>query len=262
MHGLLKAAALLAWSLSLAAPADARSLQEVRNHGTLRVGVALAAPWAMRDAEGKLTGFEIDVANKLAADMRVRAQIVVYEFDDLIPALEAGEIDIVAAGLAIKSERALHVNFSQPYATTGIALATNSTRTSSVQRFEDLDAETFKIAAVENSVAVALARRLLPNANLVLFASTEEASAALLEGSVDGYLEDEPVPTFLSLEHAGTIDLPLARPLLQARAGFAVNKGDADFPAFLNAWIVEREDDTWLPTTQRYWFKSLEWRDR
>jgi polar amino acid transport system substrate-binding protein len=234
----------------------------VRNHGTLRVGVALAAPWAMREADGALSGFEIDVANKLAADMRVRAQIVVYEFAELIPALEAGEIDIVAAGLAIKSERALHVNFSQPYATSGIALATNSTRTSGVQRFEELDDEKYKVAAVENSVAVALARRLLPNASLVLFASTEAASAALVEGSVDAYLEDEPVPTFLALEHQGTIDLPLARPLLQARAGFAVNKGDADFLAFLNAWIVEREDDTWLPTTQRYWFKSLDWRNR
>ena len=173
-----------------------------------------------------------------------------------------GEIDIVAAGLAIRSERALHVNFSQPYAAGGIALATNSARTSRVQRFEDLDAETYKVAAVESSVAVALARRLLPNASLVTFASTEEASAALVEGSVDAYLEDEPVPTFLALEHEGTIDLPLARPLLQSRSGFAVNKGDADFLAFLNAWIVEREDDTWLPTTQRYWFKSLEWRER
>jgi polar amino acid transport system substrate-binding protein len=261
MQRLLKAAVTLAFVL-LAAPAGARTFQEVRNHGTLRVGVALAAPWAMRAPDGTLTGFEIDVANKVAADMRVRAQIVVYEFDALIPALEAGEIDIVAAGLAIKSERALHVNFSHPYAASGIALATNSTRTSSVQRFEELDAEKYKIAAVESSVAVALARRLLPNANLMLFASIEEASAALVEGTVDAYLEDEPVPTFLALEHPGTIDVPVARPLLQAHAGFAVNKGDADFLAFLNAWIVEREDDTWLPTTQRYWFKSLEWRDR
>jgi polar amino acid transport system substrate-binding protein len=262
MYRLLKVVVSLAGSLWLMDPAGARSFQEVRNHGTLRVGVALAAPWAMRDAEGELTGFEIDVANKVAADMRVRAQIVVYEFDELIPALEAGEIDIIAAGLAIKSERALRVNFSRPYAASGIALATNTTRTSSVQRFEELDVETVKIAAVENSVAVALARRLLPNASLVLFESTEEASAALVEGSVDAYLEDEPVPTFLALEHAATIDLPLARPLLQAQAGFAVSKGDVDFLAFLNAWIIEREDDTWLPTTQRYWFNSLEWRDR
>jgi polar amino acid transport system substrate-binding protein len=44
--------------------------------------------------------------------------------------------------------------------------------------------------------------------------------------------------------------------------GFAVNKGDPDFLAFLNAWIQAREADTWLPTTAGYWFKSLRWRER
>ena len=261
MQGLLRAGALLAASALLASPAGARSFQEVRNHGTLRVGVALAAPWAMRNGDEVLTGFEIDVANKLAADMRVRAQIVVYEFDALIPALESGEIDIIA-GLAITPERALHVNFSQPYASSGIALATNTQRTANVQRFEQLDSEEYKIAAVAESAAAELARRRMPNSRLVLFESVEAASAALVEGTVDAYLEDEPVPTFLALEHGSTIDVPIARPLLQSHAGFAVNKGDADFLAFLNAWIVAREADTWLPTMDRYWFKSLEWREQ
>jgi polar amino acid transport system substrate-binding protein len=54
----------------------------------------------------------------------------------------------------------------------------------------------------------------------------------------------------------------MTRPLLASRAGFAVNKGDPDFLAFLNAWIVAREADTWLPTTTNYWFKSLGWRGR
>ena len=261
MQGLLRAGALLAASVLLALPAGARSFQEVRNHGTLRVGVALAAPWAMRAGNDALTGFEVDVANKLAADMHVRAQIVVYEFDALIPALESGEIDIIA-GLAITPDRALHVNFSQPYASSGIALATNTKSTASVQRFEQLDSETYKIAAVDKSAAAELARRRLPNSRLVLFESAEAASDALVEGTVDAYLEDEPVPTFLALEHAGEIDMPIARPLLETHTGFAVNKGDVDFLAFLDAWIVAREADTWLPTMDRYWFKSLGWRER
>ena len=261
MRKLLKVAALIAGGVLLASPAGARSFQEVRSHGTLRVGMALAAPWAMRGTDGALTGFEVDVANKLASDMRVRVQLVVYEFDELIPALESGEIDVIA-GLAITPERALHANFSQPYAMSGVALVTNTTRTASVQRFEELDAETYKIAAVESSAAAELARRRLPSSQLVLFESVEAASAALVEGAVDAYLEEEPVPTFLALEHAGAIDLPLARPLLPAHAGLAVNKGDVDFVAFLNAWIVAREADTWLPTMHRYWFKSLEWRGR
>jgi polar amino acid transport system substrate-binding protein len=56
--------------------------------------------------------------------------------------------------------------------------------------------------------------------------------------------------------------VPLARPLLETRAAFAVAKGDADFLAYLNAWIEAREADTWLPATHAFWFETLRWRDR
>lgn len=244
------------------AGAYARGLQQVLNGGTLRVGVALYSPWAARTASGELIGFEIDVARQLATDMGVTVQILVYDFDKLVPALEADEIDLIAAGLTITPDRALHVNFSQPYAEGGVSLATHLRSTATVTRIEDLDAPTFKVAAVEKSVAAALAGRVLPRAQLELYESTQAASAALLEGTVQAYLEEEPVPTFLSLENPTTVDVPIARPLLASRAGFAVNKGDPDFLAFLNAWIVARGADTWLPTTASYWFKSLRWRQR
>jgi len=240
----------------------ARDLQEVLNTGTLRVGVASFPPWAARAGNGELIGFEVDVAKQLAADMGVKAALSVYDVERLVPALEAGEIDLIAAGLTITPERALHVNFSQPYADTGIALATNLERTANVTDLATLDNEAYSIAAVEGTVAVQLVRRLLPRAKVAVFPSAEAASSALVAGAVHGYLEDEPVPTFLALDNPGVIDVPLAQPLLLSRAGFAVNKGDPDFLAFLNAWITAREADTWLPTTMSYWFKSLRWRER
>lgn len=249
-------------SILWAATAEARDLQDVLNTGTLRVGVTLFAPWAARGADGELMGFEVDVARQLAADMGVKAQLLTYDVERLVPALEAGEIDVIAAGLTITPERALHVNFSAPYAESGIALATHLERTVTVADIADLDDAAITIAAVEGSVAVPLARRLWPRANLEVFASATAASEALIAGKVHGYLEDEPVPTFLSLENPGVIDVPLARPLLASRAGFAVNKGDPDFLAFLNAWITSREADTWLATTSNYWFKSLRWQER
>jgi polar amino acid transport system substrate-binding protein len=242
--------------------AAARDLQEVLNAGTLRVGVTLFAPWAARTAGGELVGFEVDVARQLAADMGVEAQIFPYDVDRLIPALESGEIDIIAAGLTITPERALHVNFSAPYAESGIGLATHVERTASVTDVAALDSETFTIAAVEDSVGAELARRLWPRARVQLFPSIEAASNALLAGDVHGYVEDEPVPTFLALENPAVIDVPTGRPLLVSPAGFAVGKSDPDFLAFLNAWITAHEADTWLPTTASYWFESLRWRER
>jgi polar amino acid transport system substrate-binding protein len=166
----------------------------------------------------------------------------------------------VAAGLTITPERALHVNFSRPYASGGVSLATHLEQTASVERLEDLDTDEHTVAAVTGSVAAELAGRILPRATLALFDSAQAASDALVAGDVDAYLEDEPVPSFLALEYPSIVDVPIARPLLETRAAFAVAKGDPDFLAYLDAWIVAHETDTFLPTTQQYWFKSLRWR--
>jgi polar amino acid transport system substrate-binding protein len=202
------------------------------------------------------------VARQLAADLGVEAVLLPYDVERLIPALESGEIDLIAAGLTITPERALHVNFSNPYAESGIGLATHVERTANVTDIKALDSDTITIAAVENSVGVQLARRLWPRARVQVFPSVEAAGEALVAGEVHGYVEDEPVPTFLALEHPGVVDVPTGRPLLASPAGFAVNKGDPDFLAFLNAWITARQTDTWLPTTASYWFESLSWRER
>ena len=133
------AAVLVAVGLAASLPADAGTLQQVLSRGNMRVGISLAAPWAMRDDDsGELSGFEIDVARKLAADLDVSVEFVRYDNDRLVRALEAGEIDLIAAGMTISVDRARHVNFSRPYAVGGVAIATNLTRTADVTRFEDL----------------------------------------------------------------------------------------------------------------------------
>lgn len=266
MHGLraLFAGAALTVAAATSAPsaAQAASLQQVLNRGQLRVGIVIAAPWALRDADsGELTGFEVQVAKQLAADMGVKVEFVVYRFDQLIRAVESEEIDLVAAGLTITPERALHVNFSAPYATSGVGIATNVEATAEVRRLEDLDDPAFTIAVLEGSTGEELAKRLLPRAELERFDTADAAAQALISGTVEVYLDEEPVPSFLALEHPGRIDVPVAKPLLETQSAFAIAKGDPDFVFFLNAWITSREADTWLPTTHRYWFKTLRWRD-
>jgi polar amino acid transport system substrate-binding protein len=255
------AALFLAVSLAAASAASARPLQDVLNRGSLRIGVALFPPWAMRADKDELRGFEIDVAKKLAEDMGVEPNIVVYEWNRLIPALEADEIDIIAAGMTITPDRALKVNFSAPYETGGIALATNVGSTATAKNLDDLNSSRYRFGAVEKTVAAALAERVLPNAKLVTFKNPEDAEAALADGKIDGLLEEQPGPEFLALDHPGKIDVPLSHPLLETRSGFAVAKGDPDFLAFLDAWITARQADTWLPSTHHYWFESLRWRD-
>jgi len=118
--------ALLAFAV---AAASADTLDNIIKSGTVRVGVALFTPWTIEDQAKQLSGFEIDVANKLAQDMGVEAKYSVYEWDDIIDALQRGEIDVIAGGMAITPARALKVNFSLPYADSGVSLITHTAKT-------------------------------------------------------------------------------------------------------------------------------------
>jgi polar amino acid transport system substrate-binding protein len=247
-------------ALALPVASHARTLQQVLNGGTLRVGVVLATPWVLRKPDGELTGFEIDVAKQLAQDMGLKVEFQIYGWDRIIKALERGEVDLIAAGLSITPERALHVNFSRPYAEGGITLAASTERTAGATDLASLNSDRYTIAVVAKTVAEELAHRVLPQAKLAVFADADAARAALVGGSVDGYLDEEPVPTFLALENPDKIDVPLAEPLLRAPTAFAVNKGDPDFLAYLDAWITARDADTWLGTMHDYWFGTLLWR--
>lgn len=251
----------LALGFLLQATATAASLQEVLSRGELRVGVTMAAPWAMRDEDGEYSGFEIDVARKLAADMDVEVRFRRYDFGELIRAMEAGEIDLIAAGLTISAERALHVNFSNPYAIGGIGMATNTATTSEVDKLDELNSPDFSVAVMANSVGEQLAQRIMPRARIMTYRSETDASTALVSGEVDIYLDEQPLPTFLALEYPDQVDVPVNEPLVETRSAFAVAKGDPDFLAFLNAWIQAREADTWLATTHYYWFSTLQWQD-
>ena len=258
----LRTFALLALGLLVQAAAVAGTLQQVLARGELRVGISLATPWAMRNEDtGELSGFEIDVANRLAADMDVDVRFVRYDYDELVRALEANEVDLIAAGLTISTDRLLHVNFSRPYARGGVFMATNIAATAEVERLEELNAPAWTIAVMADTVSESLARRVFPRARIEPYRSETDATAALVGGDADVFLEEDPFPSFLALEYPRVVDAPLSQPLLETRSAFAVTKGDPDFVFFLNGWIEAREADTWLPTRYEYWFRTLQWRD-
>ena len=235
------------------------TLEGVLKKGTLRVGVSLFTPWTLKK-DGKLVGFEIDVANQLAKDLGVQLELKEFDWEAIIPALLDKKIDIISAGMVITPQRALKVSFSQPYASSGIGLATNMKLTKQFQSLDDLNHHDVTIGVVAGTVSEDLARRVFSKATIQSFQKSDEAIQSVIHGKVHGYVEHNPLPTFIALEHPTKVDKPLSQPLLTTKAGFAVNKGNPDFINFLNSWIIAREADTWLPAAHNYWFKSLGWR--
>jgi polar amino acid transport system substrate-binding protein/arginine/ornithine transport system substrate-binding protein len=83
---------------------------------TLRVGVeGNYPPFSMISPDGKLSGFDIDIANALCAEMKVTCTLVQQEWDGMIPALNAKKFDIIVASMTITEERKKSVEFTNPY---------------------------------------------------------------------------------------------------------------------------------------------------
>ncbi len=98
------------------------TLEQVIAKNRLRVGFSTFVPWAMKDKKGGYTGFEIEVAQRLADDMGVKIDFVPTKWSGIIPALLTGKFDIIIGGMGITPERNLKVNFSDPYEYSGMSI--------------------------------------------------------------------------------------------------------------------------------------------
>ena len=260
MHGFKTLGRLLALLSLFTAPlAAADALDDILDRGAIRVGVAEFVPWTMRTKAGDLVGFEVDVAKKIAADMGVEAKLKLYEWDAIIPALETGEIDVIAGGMAITPERALKVNFSRPLAKSGVGLATNTIKTQNMKTLDDLNNKGVTITTVAKTMAASVAETLFDRANVEVFTTKEPAEEAVLEGRAHAYLAGGPEVRFLVLKNPVKLDLPINEPLVASSEALAVKKGEQELLNFLNAWVTARQTDSWLATSRDYWFGTLDW---
>ncbi|MFV9614841.1 MAG: transporter substrate-binding domain-containing protein [Gammaproteobacteria bacterium] len=232
---------------------------KIQQAGEIIVGVSILPPWVMKNKEGRLIGFEIDIANQLAKDMAVKVKFKEYKWDKMIPALQKGEIDVIASGLSITPKRALEINFSNPYSTSGYSLVTCLTLTKDFTSIKDLNNEKVYITAVKGTVSADLARKTFPQAKLDLKETAKDATSAVINGSVHAFISSSPIPEFISLKHPGQVDMPLKKPLLTTKEAFAIKKGNPEILNFLNAWIVAHQADEWINSTHQYWFNSLQW---
>ena len=99
------------WVLAvLAASASAAddTLQTIKQRGVLKWGADAegGAPYVFPDPQNpaRMTGFELDLANALAAKLGVKAEMVQNSWDGLVPALERGNFDLILNGLELTPE--------------------------------------------------------------------------------------------------------------------------------------------------------------
>lgn len=98
--------------------AAATDSTDTADGGVLRMGTnATFPPYEFTDENGEVAGIDAEIAAAVAEKLGMELDITDMAFESLIPALQAGTIDIVLAGMTVDSERADQVNFTDSYAT-------------------------------------------------------------------------------------------------------------------------------------------------
>lgn len=236
-------------------------IETIKHNGVLRVGLTLFKPWAMRDKNGALIGFEIDVANKLAKDMGVDIEFVPTAWDGIIPALVAGKFDMIISGMTVTTKRNLTVNFSDAYGYSGVMLYVNKKKAEGLTSVAAFDSPDVTIAALRGSSAETTAKRHFPKAKLVLLDDQSAAFQEVLNGDVTAGLSSETEAKAQARTYPDAIATPFDSVLDPAPEAIALRKGDTDALNLLNNWIALQNDSGWLKARHEYWFRTNQWAD-
>lgn len=234
-------------------------IEQVLKRGILRVGMSTFVPWAMKDKTGKLIGFEIDVATRVAKDMGVKVDFVPTKWAGIIPALLTGKFDVIIGGMGILPKRNLKVNFTIPYDVTGMSIVAHKKFASRFKNLDDFNRPDVVISLRLGATPVQSARRFMPKAKLRQFDDESQAIQELVNGKAHALIASAPLPTFQAMKYPKKLFLPLKGTFTKEPIGFALKKGDFDSLNFLNNWITVVKSEGWLRERKHYWFETKDW---
>lgn len=194
-------------------------------------------PFEMLDeTTGEITGFDIELIKAIADDQGFKVEVQNLGFDGLIPAVQTGNIDIVASGMSIRLDRAEQVDFSEPYIDAGLAIAV-PVNNEDIQGEEDLAGKT---VAVQIGTTGAAKAQELKDAGIIkeikTFNTVDVVMMELINGGVDAVINDLPVTEAYMAKQPGKIKI-VGDVLESDSYGFAVRKGNTELLEKINAGL-------------------------
>ncbi|BDV42995.1 ectoine/hydroxyectoine ABC transporter substrate-binding protein EhuB [Geotalea uraniireducens] len=194
-----------------------RSLARLREAGVVRVGYAVEAPYAFVGANCQVTGEFPEAAKYLAARLGIRrVEWVQTDFDALIPDLESGRFDLIAAGMFITPQRAKRIAFSEPLLRVRQGLLVRRGNPRQLHAYRDvLTRPGIRIAVLAGSFEETLLRQMkVPERQIVSVPDALTGRLAVESGVADGLALSQPTLRWM-VDRAASGRTALAEPFEQ-----------------------------------------------
>lgn len=228
--------------------------ERIQATGRWRVAMdASFPPFEDLDEAGLPVGFDVDLAQAIAARWDVQVQIEGVGFDGLVDAVQASRVDTAISALPYQPQLTQDVAFSQPYFEAGLVLVAPA-GDEAVQTVDDLAGRRLAVEwGSEGDVQARALRRRYPDLQILPNETAQDALQAVADGNADAALVDR----ISALQAASTLDnpmlialqvvvsdpyvvvLPRKAPMLQQQVGEALRALEADgtLDALTKKWV-------------------------
>lgn len=210
-------------------------------------------PFNNLEADGTLTGFDIDISKALCAEMKVECEFVTNDWDGIIPALQAKKFDAIVASMSITAERREQVDFSKKYYNTPPAIAVP--KDSPITDVTGLKGKS--VGAQASTTHANYAEKHLEGSDLKLYPTADEYKLDISNGRIDAVIDDIIVLSQWIKSDAGACckiltAMPIDVAINGEGIGIAVRKGDALADRFSTAIAAIRANGKYKEINDKY----------
>lgn len=222
---------------------------QVRSGGTLRVCVvANYAGINIRDARtGRLSGLDIDMSKKLAANLGVKTEYVETDFTGFMADLERQRCHIAMMGIWVSSGRQARINFSEPYLASGayVAVARANHR---LRSWADIDRPETLVSVINTPDLLQRSAHVLPRATLVPLTHSGadfrgSSASEVMSGRADALIVDYSMAKSLRRNETWARVIEPPKFIGLTEIAYAVPKGEARWLATVNDFVRRAKAD-------------------
>ena len=234
---------------------DKKEAKKAEPAKVLRVGTEPTfAPFEFQKEGSKdYDGFDMDLARAIGKQIGAKVEIVNMGFDALIPALNANNIDLIAAGMSITDERKKAITFSEPYYTSGLIIMVNKDN-KEIKSDKDLEG---KRIAVQIGTTGEKKARSIKGAKVTAFNTNTEAAMELKNKGVDAVINDSPVVGYYLAQGGNKTAMTVGEVMEAEQYGLAVKKGNDKLAADVNKALAELKKNGEYDKIYKTWFGEV-----
>ncbi|MDG2046445.1 MAG: transporter substrate-binding domain-containing protein [Halioglobus sp.] len=223
----------------------------------LKVGISPDYPPLAYKQEGRIVGIEADNATAVGAILGQKMTLMEMPFEKLIPALQAGEIDVIMSGMSVTAARGEEVIFAEPYMEIGQMAIMLMDDAGQFSQPWSIYRKGVRVGVEPGTTGAEFAKIKLKEAQISYFSNPSAAFDGLRSDEIDLYVHDAPTSWQLATSPDNEDLLSLYSPLTDEQLAWAVRKGDERLAQSLNAALQVMKGNgslryilnRWIPVT-------------